>query len=118
MAVRTIGRQEWRRRTEVTPALWVGVFLTGIYGGYFGAAQGILLLAIMGVLLTESLQRINGVKNVLATLANAVAAVVLYSPPKSIGWGRRWSRQALSSAARLVPGWAGGCRPGCCARSS
>jgi uncharacterized membrane protein YfcA len=63
-------------RTEVTPALWIGVFLTGIYGGYFGAAQGVLLLAIMGVLLTESLQRINAVKNVLALLANAVAAVV------------------------------------------
>ena len=63
-------------RTEVTPVLWIGVFLTGIYGGYFGAAQGILLLAIMGVLLTESVQRINAVKNVLAMLANAVAAVV------------------------------------------
>jgi uncharacterized membrane protein YfcA len=63
-------------RTEVTPVLWIGVFLTGMYGGYFGAAQGILLLAIMGVLLTESVQRINAVKNVLAMLANAVAAVV------------------------------------------
>jgi uncharacterized membrane protein YfcA len=63
-------------RTEVTAALWIGVFLTGIYGGYFGAAQGVLLLALMGVLLTESLQRINGVKNVLAFLANAVAAVI------------------------------------------
>ena len=63
-------------RTEVTPVLWIGVFLTGIYGGYFGAAQGILLLAIMGVLLTETVQRINAVKNVLAMLANAVAAVV------------------------------------------
>ena len=63
-------------RTEVTPALWVGVFLTGIYGGYFGAAQGVLLLAIMGVLLTESLQRITAVKTVLALLANATAAVV------------------------------------------
>ena len=63
-------------RTQVTLTLWVAVFLTGIYGGYFGAAQGVLLLAIMGVLLTESLQRINGVKNVLALLANAVAALV------------------------------------------
>jgi uncharacterized membrane protein YfcA len=52
------------------------VFLTGVYGGYFGAAQGILLLAILGIGLPESLQRINAVKNVLAGLVNLVAAVV------------------------------------------
>jgi uncharacterized membrane protein YfcA len=47
-----------------------------VYGGYFGAAQGILLLAIMGLGLPESLQRINAVKNVLAGLVNLVAAIV------------------------------------------
>ncbi|MEV7779780.1 sulfite exporter TauE/SafE family protein [Kitasatospora sp. NPDC088351] len=52
-----------------------GVFLTGIYGGYFGAAQGVLLMALMGMLLQEDLQRINGVKNALAMIVNAVAAV-------------------------------------------
>jgi uncharacterized membrane protein YfcA len=58
---------------------WVvmaSVFLTGVYGGYFGAAQGILLLAILGLGLPESLQRINAVKNVLAGLVNLVAAVI------------------------------------------
>ncbi|MDQ1731546.1 MAG: uncharacterized protein QOK10_1705, partial [Pseudonocardiales bacterium] len=49
---------------------------TGVYGGYFGAAQGVLLLAAMGLLLDESLQRLNGVKNVLAGLVNAVAGVI------------------------------------------
>ena len=50
------------------------VFATGVYGGYFGAAQGVLLVAIMGLLLDEHLQRINATKNVLALLVNAVAA--------------------------------------------
>ena len=63
-------------RTAVTPTLWTAVMLTGVYGGYFGAAQGVILLAVMGVLLTDSLQRINGVKNVLTLLVNGVAAVI------------------------------------------
>ncbi|WP_051942727.1 sulfite exporter TauE/SafE family protein [Streptacidiphilus rugosus] len=56
-------------------ALLVGVYLCGIYGGYFGAAQGVLLLGLMGVLLELPLQRINGVKNVLALFVNGIAAV-------------------------------------------
>ncbi|MFF4339962.1 sulfite exporter TauE/SafE family protein [Kitasatospora sp. NPDC001540] len=49
--------------------------LTGVYGGYFGAAQGVLLLALMGMLLPDGLQTINGIKNVLALIVNGVAAV-------------------------------------------
>jgi uncharacterized membrane protein YfcA len=56
--------------------LYAAVLLTGVYGGYFGAAQGVLLIAVMGVLLDETLQRINAAKNVLAGLVNLVAAVV------------------------------------------
>jgi uncharacterized protein len=56
--------------------LWIGIFLTGIYGGYFGAAQGVILLALLGILIAEDLQRLNGVKNVLALIANGVAAVL------------------------------------------
>jgi len=52
------------------------LFAIGLYGGYFGAAQGILLLAVLGLSLTESLQRVNALKNVLGTLTNAVAALV------------------------------------------
>ncbi|HYM54343.1 MAG TPA: sulfite exporter TauE/SafE family protein [Solirubrobacteraceae bacterium] len=51
------------------------VYLTGIYGGYFGAAQGILLLAILGVALNQDLHRTNALKNVLAGLVNGVAGV-------------------------------------------
>ena len=56
--------------------LWIGIFLTGIYGGYFGAAQGVILLALLGIFLAENVQRLNAVKNVLALIANGVAAVL------------------------------------------
>jgi uncharacterized protein len=56
--------------------VWVLVFLAGIYGGYFGAAQGVLLMAVMGIGIQDSMQRLNGTKNVLAMLVNGVAAVI------------------------------------------
>ncbi len=56
--------------------VWVLVYAAGIYGGYFGAAQGVLLIAILGLGLAESMQRVNAAKNILALLVNAVAAVV------------------------------------------
>ncbi len=56
--------------------VWPSVFGTGIYGGYFGAAQGVLLMAVLGIGVDESLQRLNAVKNVLAALVNAVAGLI------------------------------------------
>ncbi len=56
--------------------LWVLTLLTGVYGGYFGAAQGVLLMGFLGLFLTETLQRQNALKNVLAGLVNFVAAIV------------------------------------------
>jgi uncharacterized protein len=68
------------RREEVRPhggpPLWAGVFGTGVYGGYFGAAQGVILLAITGIAIPEDLQRLNALKNVLAALVNGVAAAI------------------------------------------
>jgi uncharacterized membrane protein YfcA len=55
---------------------WLGVFVGGIYGGYFGAAQGILLISVLGLTLREELQRINALKNVLAGLVNLVSGIV------------------------------------------
>ena len=51
------------------------MLLAGMYGGYFGAAQGVLMMGLMSVLTTEPLQSLNGIKNVLGTIVNAVAAV-------------------------------------------
>ncbi|WP_243729157.1 sulfite exporter TauE/SafE family protein [Nesterenkonia sphaerica] len=51
------------------------VFLAGVYGGYFVAAQGILLMGIMGILLAATMQQANGVKNLLVAFVNLTAAV-------------------------------------------
>ncbi len=65
----------------------VGVFAASIYGGYFGAAQGVLLLGLLGVLLSGTLQELNAVKNALAAGVNLLAAVVfLTTAPEHIDW--------------------------------
>ena len=56
--------------------VWPGVLLTGVYGGYFGAAQGVLLMAVLGTGIDETLQRLNAVKNVLAVVVNAIAGLI------------------------------------------
>jgi uncharacterized membrane protein YfcA len=56
--------------------VWPAVALAGVYGGYFGAAQGVLLMAILGIGVADSLQRHTATKNVLALIVNAVAALV------------------------------------------
>ena len=61
---------------EHTLPLVITIFLTGIYGGYFGAGQGVIMMALLGVFLPDGLQRLNGLKNVLAVLVNGVAAVL------------------------------------------
>ena len=71
-----LGRRGRAPRAHGGPPLYAGVFGAGIYGGYFGAAQGVLLIALLGLLLDDDLQRVNAAKNVLAGLVNLVAAVV------------------------------------------
>lgn len=61
---------------DVRPVVMALVFAAGIYGGYFGAAQGIILIAVLGIFVDDQLQRLNAVKNVLALTVNAVASVV------------------------------------------
>ncbi|GIE88264.1 sulfite exporter TauE/SafE family protein [Actinoplanes regularis] len=58
------------------PALFTAVFAAGAYGGYFGAALGVLLLGLLGILVSPNLQQVNGLKNILAGIANTVAALV------------------------------------------
>jgi uncharacterized membrane protein YfcA len=78
------------------------VFATGIYGGYFGAAQGILLLAILGATLPDNLQRINGLKNVLAMMANLTAGVVFI-----LATHVAWAPALLIMAGAIVGGQVG-----------
>lgn len=65
--------------------VWVGVMATSVYGGYFGAAQGVLFLAVLGLGLDETLQRVNASKNVLAALVNGVAAL-LFAVVAEVDW--------------------------------
>ena len=66
-----------RRKDDAPDVHFVAVlatFVAGIYGGYFGAAQGIILLSLLGILVPDDIHRSNAVKNVLAGLVNGVAA--------------------------------------------
>ena len=65
--------------------VWPAVLLAGVYGGYFGAAQGVLLMAILGIGVAETLQRSNAVKNVLAAFVNGVAGL-LFAVVADVDW--------------------------------
>jgi uncharacterized membrane protein YfcA len=84
------------------PVLWVLVFLAGIYGGYFGAAQGVLLIGMLGIALGDTLQRINAVKNVLAGLVNGLAAIVFV-----IATHVDWGVAGLIAAGSIIGGQLG-----------
>ena len=102
--------QPWLSRWISVPshvhrgAWWVipAVFVTGIYGGYFGAAQGVLLMAILGLGLDTNLQRMNAVKNVLATVVNTVAAVLFV-----IVADVNWLAAALIAVGSTIGGFLG-----------
>lgn len=86
-------------------ALTIGTFAVGVYGGYFSAAQGILLVGVMGVLLPESMQRMNAAKNLLALVVNTVAAsaYILVAADRI-----SWVAAGLIAGGSLVGGFLGG----------
>ncbi len=86
-------------------ALVAGTFAVGIYGGYFTAAQGILLIGVMGALLPEDMQRMNAAKkNLLSLLVNIVAAVGY----TVVAFDRvSWEAAGLIAVGSLVGGWLG-----------
>jgi uncharacterized membrane protein YfcA len=104
-------------RVHVGWVAMVGVFATGVYGGYFGAAQGIMLLAILGLALDDELQRINAIKVVLAGLVNLVSGVI-FAIAATVAWlpalliaagstlgatlGARYGRRLPDPVLRLV----------------
>jgi len=83
--------------------LIIGVFLTGIYGGYFGAAQGVILISLLAIFIDDDLQRLNGAKNALALIVNAVAGVlfILFTHIS-------WSVVALIAVGSTIGGQLGG----------
>ncbi|WP_150240141.1 sulfite exporter TauE/SafE family protein [Nocardiopsis quinghaiensis] len=84
------------------PLLPLGVYATGTYGGYFAAAQGIVLMSLLGTALDDDIQRLNALKNVLTTIVNGTAAVfyiVLASPA--------WPVVGLIAVGTVVGGYLG-----------
>ncbi|MFF7250912.1 TSUP family transporter [Embleya sp. NPDC008237] len=76
---------ETARASGVGPVLLGAVFTVSVYGGYFGAAQGVLLLALLAIVLDEDLNLLNGLKNLLQALVNLVAAV-LFAITAEVAW--------------------------------
>ena len=86
-AVQTRRAAAGRPGDHVGVLAMTGVLLAGVYGGYFGAAQGVLLIGILGAVLDESLQRINAAKNLLSLVVNLVAAITfLVVRPEAVSW--------------------------------
>lgn len=85
-------------------ALFAGAYATGTYGGYFAASQGVLQIGVFGLLVRESLQRLNALKNVLTTAVNGVAAaayVVVATDRVD------WAAAALLAVGSLLGGYTG-----------
>ncbi|WP_394432608.1 sulfite exporter TauE/SafE family protein [Streptomyces sp. SGAir0957] len=95
-------RRQADARADGGVPMWLGVLGTGVYGGYFGAAQGVLLMGMFGAVLRDDLQRLNAAKNVLATLVNGVAAIVFV-----IAADIDWTVAALIAAGSTVGGLLG-----------
>jgi uncharacterized membrane protein YfcA len=102
-----------RRHPHGGPWLMLGVLVSGVYGGYFGAAQGVVLLALLGIFLDEELQRVNAVKNVLAGVVNGAAALLFIAITRVdwaiAGWiaaGSAGGGLLGASIGRRLPPWA------------
>jgi len=101
----------------VAPGVVLLIGLTGVYGGYFGAAQGVMLLVVLGLALGGPLNELNGVKNILGGTANLVAAL-LFIAISEVDWvvaglvavgatiggglGGRYGRRLPSSVLRVL----------------
>ncbi|HEY3941390.1 MAG TPA: sulfite exporter TauE/SafE family protein [Acidimicrobiales bacterium] len=83
-------------------ALHLGTFAASVYGAYFGAGLGIVLLAVLATSLPDSLTRINGLRSVLALLVNTVAVVVFV-----LGAHVAWAAAGILAATAVVGGFVG-----------
>ena len=99
---RRLARREWIRTDGRGWAAAVGLFFVGVYGGYFGAGQGLLIIAVLGVAVADSLHRLTALRNVLAGLTNAIAALAFV-----LATHIAWQAVVLLAAGSIVGGWAG-----------
>jgi len=96
---RAVGDHRRGQGERVSAGTLLGIFCCGIYGGYFGAAQGILVLAVLGFGIDDKLQRLNAVKVITTGLANLVAGVVFV-----IAAHVAWDVAGLIAAGSLIGG--------------
>jgi uncharacterized membrane protein YfcA len=98
---RLVGRRRGEERAAPAAA-WAAAFAAAIYGGYFGAGLGVMLLAVLGLLLTEDLQRLNALKGLLSLVIGLVTAAsfALFGPVA-------WEAAAIMAAGSLAGGHAG-----------
>ncbi|WP_421845987.1 sulfite exporter TauE/SafE family protein [Mycobacterium sp.] len=102
--VPTLGESADHLSVPRKTALVFATFAIGVYGGYFTAAQGILMVGVMGALLPDSLQRMNATKNLLTLLVNVVAATAY----TVVAFKRiNWVAAGLIAGGSLFGGWAG-----------
>jgi uncharacterized protein len=84
------------------PALHAANFVASVYGGYFGAGLGIMLLAVLALTVADDLQRLNALKGLLS-LVVAIAAAVFFALFGPVAWGAA----AIMAVASFVGGHAG-----------
>jgi uncharacterized membrane protein YfcA len=101
LLVRLLGQAGHEHPTRRV-ALVGGTFLTAVYGGYFGAGMGVLLLAILGLTLPDTLARTSGMRTVLSVLVNGVAAAVFI-----LHGSLAWVAVAMLAIGSLVGGYGG-----------
>ncbi len=93
--------RQGQRRQEV--GCFIAVFLAAIYGGYFGAGLGVILLAVLALLLEGSLTRLNGLKQVLSLQVNLAAALLFFFSPEV-----NWSAALVMAGGSMLGGVLGG----------
>ena len=103
LATRKLANRQTGSREHRSVALHAAVFLAAVYGAYFGAGLGIILLAVLGLVIADTLQRLNGLKQVMSIIINSVA-VVAYGIFGHVAW----SAVAIMAVASLVGGRLGG----------
>ena len=101
---RVVARREGPLHPSARLSVWslAAVFAAAVYGGYFGAGIGVILLAILGLVLDDPLPSVNGVRGVLSLLVNVVAAAVF-----AVGADVDWAVAGVLAVTCLVGGYAG-----------
>lgn len=99
---RYVARRSGGRAGQRSPLLHGPQFLAAVYGSYFGAGLGVMMLAVLGILLADTLQRLNALKGFLSLVINGVGALffVIFVPPA-------WGAVLAIAPASLLGGRAG-----------